>query len=237
LLDLDEFCECLLRSLREAVPAEWCALDEVPADLPRTISLSDPPIPPEMHQIHQTFARLASQNPIAAHFLRTHEGRATRFSDLLTRRELHRLEIYREVYGPLGVEYQIAFTLPSGSERVLGVALSRGHRDFTAYERDLLNLSRPYLIQIYRNALTHTRPKAPRIDLANLRAQGLTEREADVLGLLATGHSAREAAATLEISPRTVQKHLEHCYRKLGVSTRTQATRIAWLATGNNRPS
>jgi hypothetical protein len=36
------------------------------------------------------------------------------------------------------------------------VALSRRKRNFTATERDLLNLARPYLIQRYRNALTHT---------------------------------------------------------------------------------
>jgi len=38
----------------------------------------------------------------------------------------------------------------------LGIARSRGKRDFTASERDLLNLARPYLIQAYRNALAYT---------------------------------------------------------------------------------
>jgi hypothetical protein len=112
LLDLDELCEALLHSLREAVPAEWCALNEVPADFPQTISLTDPPVPRE---IHEAFARYGTQNPIAEYFLRTGEGRATRFSDLVTRRELHRLEVYRHVYQPLATEYQIAFTLPGGS--------------------------------------------------------------------------------------------------------------------------
>jgi hypothetical protein len=40
-----------------------------------------------------------------------------------------------------------ARTQGSTSERILGVALSRSKRDFTATERDLLNLRRPYLIQ------------------------------------------------------------------------------------------
>ena len=64
-----------------------------------------------------------------------------RFSDLVTRRELHRLDLYREVYRPLGVEYQIAFTLPASPRQLLGISLSRATRDFTAIERDLLTSS------------------------------------------------------------------------------------------------
>ena len=231
LLDLNEFCHGLLHALREAVPADWCALHEVPADLPRTISLTDPAIPAESHH---AFARYGEQNPIAAHFLRTRDGRATRFSDLITRRQLHRLEIYRKIYGPLSVEYQIAFTLPSGAERILGVALSRTKRDFTATERDLLNLARPYLIQAYRNALSHTaldRKTGPSISITALQTLGLTRRQAEVLRLVAMGHSNQHAAASLQITERTAQKHLEHCYRKLNVSSRSQASQLAWSAT------
>ncbi|HTU95885.1 MAG TPA: helix-turn-helix transcriptional regulator [Solirubrobacteraceae bacterium] len=228
LLDLDELSHGLLRALRQAIPADWCALNEVPAHPPPAISLTDPPVPAAMHD---AFARYAAQNPIADYFLRTRDGRATRFSDLITRRELHRLDLYREVYRPLNVEYQIAFTLPSGAERILGVALSRAHRDFTAAERDLLNLVRPYLIQSYRNALAHTSaaPQAGRtMSLPGLRALGLTHRQAEVLRLVAMGHSNRDAADVLGIAERTAQKHLEHCYQILNVSTRSQASQIAW---------
>ncbi len=228
LLDVEEFSRGLLVALREAVPAEWCALNEVPADLPRPISLTEPLVPAEMHEV---FARYAVQNPIAAHFLRTSDGRATRFSDLVTRRELHRLDIYRYVYRPLRVEFQIAFTLTSDSSRLLGVALSRGHRDFSARERDLLNLARPYLIQIYRNAIAHT-AQAPGLPLERLQALGLTARQAAVLRLVARGSTAPEAAAVLGITTRTAQKHLERCYRTLGVRSRSEAARIAWGAAG-----
>jgi DNA-binding CsgD family transcriptional regulator len=232
LLDLEELSQALLEALRRAVPAEWCALNEVPADLPGAISLTDPPVPAEMHAV---FARYAPQNPIAAYFIRTGEGRATRFSDLVTRRQLHRLELYRRVYLPLGTEYQIAFTLPSVSQRLLGVALSRTRHDFTSRERDLLNLARPFLIQIYRDALAHAdtgagAPAGRSIPLAALNELGLTRRQSQVLRLVAGGQTAPQAAATLGIAPRTAQKHLEHCYRTLGVSSRGQASRIAWNA-------
>lgn len=232
LLDLEELCRGMLRALREAVPAEWCALHQLPADLPHTVSLVEPEIPTELHI---AFARYALQNPLAAYYMQTMDGRAMRFSDLVTRRELHRLNLYREVYVPLGVEYQIAFTLPSASRQVLGIALSRGRRDFTATERDLLNLVRPYLIQAYRNALAHTalaRGAGRQIVLDDLTALGLTRRQAEVLRLVAMGRSDQDAAAALGIGARTAQKHLEHCYRTLGVSDRSQAARLAWEATG-----
>jgi DNA-binding CsgD family transcriptional regulator len=230
LLDLEELSRGLMHALQEAVPADWSALNEVPADLPRTISLTDPPVPASFHK---AFARYGPQNPIAAYFLRTRDGRATRISDLMTRRELHRLDVYRHVYGPLGVEYQIAFTLPSSAERILGASLSRRRRDFTARERDLLNLSRPYLIQVYRNALEHSRAMAgsdTELPLPRLEALGLTHRQAQVLRLIVTGRSAPEAAAALGIATRTVHKHLEHCYRVLGVTGRGEASRVAWAA-------
>jgi DNA-binding NarL/FixJ family response regulator len=62
-----------------------------------------------------------------------------------------------------------------------------------------------------------------------LSAAALTERERDVLRLLATGHSNADIAHRLGVSIRTVHKHLEHLYPKLGVHDRTGAA-ATWLA-------
>jgi DNA-binding CsgD family transcriptional regulator len=127
----------------------------------------------------------------------------------------------------------MAFTLPSPSGRLLGVALSRTDRDFSDSERDLVNLARPYLIQAYRNALEHTlmlRGLGRELDTGDLCALGLTQRQAEVLRLVAMGHSDQDAASVLGIGLRTAQKHLERCYRSLGVENRSQAARIAWAA-------
>ena len=51
----------------------------------------------------------------------------------------------------------------------------------------------------------------------------LTKREAEVLRLVASGKSNAEVGEILSVSGRTVQKHLEHIYDKLGVRTRTAA--------------
>ena len=51
----------------------------------------------------------------------------------------------------------------------------------------------------------------------------LTQREMDVLQWVACGKTNRDVAEILGMSPRTVNKHLEHIYEKLGVETRTAA--------------
>jgi DNA-binding NarL/FixJ family response regulator len=51
----------------------------------------------------------------------------------------------------------------------------------------------------------------------------LTRREVEVLHLVAKGHTDREVAGTLVISPRTVNRHLSNIFVKLDVSGRTAA--------------
>jgi DNA-binding NarL/FixJ family response regulator len=53
----------------------------------------------------------------------------------------------------------------------------------------------------------------------------LSERESEVLVLIAEGLSNLEIAGSLAISPNSVKTHVRHAYRKLGVSTRAQAVR------------
>jgi DNA-binding NarL/FixJ family response regulator len=61
-----------------------------------------------------------------------------------------------------------------------------------------------------------------------LREQALlTERELDVLRLLAAGLANREIGERLFLSPETVKTHLGNIYRKLGVEGRTQAVIVA----------
>ena len=55
----------------------------------------------------------------------------------------------------------------------------------------------------------------------------LTERELEVLRYLASGNRNKEIAEYLSLSVRTVRFHIENLYRKLGVSSRTQAVRRA----------
>jgi DNA-binding NarL/FixJ family response regulator len=73
------------------------------------------------------------------------------------------------------------------------------------------------------------RQLAPAVDPALRRLSGaaLTPRETEVLSWLAKGKTNRDIGDILGMSPRTVNKHLEHIFEKLGVETRTAAAAIA----------
>ncbi|GAA1517640.1 response regulator transcription factor [Kribbella lupini] len=66
---------------------------------------------------------------------------------------------------------------------------------------------------------------APAVAARLMRRTGplLTEREVEILGLLATGGSNREIARSLFVSEATVKSHLSHIYTKLEVDTRAAA--------------
>jgi ATP/maltotriose-dependent transcriptional regulator MalT len=77
------------------------------------------------------------------------------------------------------------------------------------------------------------RPDLDRINMLIGRAQharpsGLTERECEVLRLVARGEANREIAAVLVISEHTVGRHLQNIFAKLGVSSRAAATAYAY---------
>jgi len=56
---------------------------------------------------------------------------------------------------------------------------------------------------------------------------GITDREFDVLRLLAAGRSNKEIARQLEVSPNTVKTHVARLFEKLGTGRRTAAVRFA----------
>jgi HD-GYP domain-containing protein (c-di-GMP phosphodiesterase class II) len=72
-------------------------------------------------------------------------------------------------------------------------------------------------------AATGHRPHPARM----VRPAGLTEREVEVLRLIARGRSNPQVASDLTISPKTVGAHVEHIYAKAGVSTRAGAALFA----------
>jgi DNA-binding CsgD family transcriptional regulator len=146
--DLDELRAFLPVAVRRVIPADYASYNEVGNDGRICATLVDPEMPAGALEL---WRRYAGQNPLVARFARTRDGRAYRFSDVVRDGATDELELFRELYGPLGVPFQIAFVLPSPPDMTFGVALSRGGRDFSERDREMLNLARPHLIQAYRN--------------------------------------------------------------------------------------
>jgi DNA-binding NarL/FixJ family response regulator len=71
-------------------------------------------------------------------------------------------------------------------------------------------------------------PAGEMLSVRVLRALGLTRREIQVMQILARGKSNQEIASHMTVSVRTVQKHLENVYGKLGARSRTQAVLTVW---------
>jgi DNA-binding NarL/FixJ family response regulator len=84
-----------------------------------------------------------------------------------------------------------------------------------------------FLLRLAKDAGNET-PASFRSDL------GLTTREGEVLSWLSKGKTNRDIAQILGLSPRTVDKHLEQIYAKLGVENRTAAAAIATNASRKN---
>ena len=324
--DIDEFGVRVLEEIDCLVTSDLASFNEVDPLAGRATAVARPSVitPTDL----DAWQHWSHQNPSLMHMLRTGDGSARRLSDFLTRDELHRLELYVHVYGPLGVEFQVAVGLPTPQPVVLGIALNRHKTDFTDQEVALLDALRPHLVQAYRRVqLLSERRRvldalaealedegrafhvvgAPLTDLAGtllssyfdetatalpasvqswvaeeqaafargrpdrlreplvayregrrltvrfipggrgpdllwldertserdakpLKRLGLSERQAEVLWHLTKGASTKEIAQQLQLSVGTIKKHLEHVYRKLGVSTGTAAVAQAFDA-------
>jgi DNA-binding NarL/FixJ family response regulator len=89
--------------------------------------------------------------------------------------------------------------------------------DFSERDRNLLTLLRPHLHQAYLDAERRRRP-----------APQLTPRHWELLRLVAAGHTNAQIARRLDVTEKTVGKHLENIYTRLQVSSRTAAVTRAF---------
>jgi DNA-binding CsgD family transcriptional regulator len=230
LLGLEDLHEGVLVALDRAVPSDWVSVNQIGPGSAFEYGVSRPPLP---DALRAAFAAHAHEHPLIARFERTGDTRPYRLSDVVSRDEFHALSLYRTFYGVLGIEYQISFIVKVSSTSHVAIALSRTARDYSEAERALLDRARPYLIQIYRNAIAYAallqQHRLSETAMAErLIDRGLTAGEAAVLARVARGQSNADVAASLEISERTVGKHLQRSYQKLGTRNRSQAAAHAW---------
>jgi two-component system NarL family response regulator len=94
----------------------------------------------------------------------------------------------------------------------------------------LKDISADDLVNCIRHVLggkTYLAPAAAAKLAEGVTRVQLTPREMATLGLLADGKANKEIATTLNISERTVKTHLAHLFEKLGVTSRTEAIKVA----------
>jgi DNA-binding CsgD family transcriptional regulator len=177
-------------------------------------------LPPHTRAI---FARYVHQHPVVNHYRATGDAQALRISDVVGRAGFHRLDLYAEFFRQVSTEHQLAVTLSGTDGQVVGIALNRARRDFTDTDRELLTMLRaPLVAALLRVRGRHDAHRGFG-ETGQQRLAELTGGELRVLRLVALGGTNVAVARELEVSPRTVAKHLEHIYRKLGVRNRAAA--------------
>jgi DNA-binding NarL/FixJ family response regulator len=115
----------------------------------------------------------------------------------------------------------------SGSEEpdVIEAAFKRGAAAFILKRIDPLDLA-PVIRHALDGTVFHPVDTSPAS--AEVPDSGLTQREADILRALAEGLSNKQIARQFWLSEQTIKFHLTNIYRKLGVSSRTEAVRHAY---------
>jgi DNA-binding CsgD family transcriptional regulator len=140
-----------------------------------------------------------------------------RITDVVSWTRFRRSPFYSAVMRPLGIEHEVKLWLPAPPGHARFFELQRGPgRAFDERDRSFLSLLRPHLASL--RSRWERRP----------RVRSLTERELDVLALVAQGLTNRQISRRLFISPATVRTHLEHIYDKLGVRSRAGAVSAAF---------
>lgn len=137
------------------------------------------------------------------------------------------IEVARRVAASTPTTAVILYTA-YGDRALLNDALDAGARGFVLKEAPLIDLGRA--VELVASGGTYVDPVlAGYLATAKTTAQlpALTQRERDVLRLLADGHSNEEIGKRLIISPETVRTHVRKAMHKLDADTRTQAVATA----------
>jgi DNA-binding NarL/FixJ family response regulator len=114
----------------------------------------------------------------------------------------------------------------STDETVIKTALKRGASAYIVKSINPIDL--PSALRQAMDGTVHSAMGLPDAGDNAARAAGLTERETSILSALARGLSNEAIGKELWVTEQTVKFHLTNIYRKLGVSNRTEAARLAY---------
>lgn len=186
--DLDDLRVWLLEdAFPRLVPSDWYSYNEVDLKSPQKTRLLMRPSPASLSVLFPRFAAVAHQHPVIMRQMNKRDLSVRKISDFLSRESYHQLELYTDVYRPLGVEYQISAALETRRNQITAFALSRRSHDYSERDRAVLEHFRSQLLVALRNlrAADQTRQTLTDATLAmdeNLLATLTIDREGWILG-------------------------------------------------------
>jgi DNA-binding CsgD family transcriptional regulator len=142
-----------------------------------------------------------------------------------------RRAVIHDTLGRIGLDQQLAINYRLDGAMHRAFVLGRGGRDFSDEDIVVAGYVQRALVALDAQTRLVARlgsgPESTSTALGVAADAGLTGRELAVLQLLADGCATRLIGRRLGCSPRTVEKHLERVFRKLGVRDRVNALRVA----------
>ncbi|MYV54977.1 helix-turn-helix transcriptional regulator [Streptomyces sp. SID3212] len=226
----EPYVEDLAEGLLRVVGADCVCIDICPAWRTRTPSVTMAGEPDDLSadEIDHWMA-LSADDPYIGNLLATSDPRPYRISDFMPFHRFRRTLVYQEVFARYGMRHLLLMAPHLSDENLVLIGLTRRLHDFSDRETQALHPVRDLIATALDHRAQVTAIQA-RINAgppgAPPRRRTLTERETQVLALIATGHTNDQAARQLGISPRTVRKHLEGVFSKADVPSRAAA--VAW---------
>lgn len=148
--NLDEYSRLAMIGMRHLIPCIDVSYNEMNPSAGR-IEWASEPENPKMDEFAPLFARLMRQNPLVQHFEDTADTRAMMWSDLVSRADLQKTELWQEMFRPLGVYEQMALVVPTPPGIVVGFAINTDEQGLTERDRAVFNTLRPHLAHFYRS--------------------------------------------------------------------------------------
>lgn len=139
--------------------------------------------------------------------------------------------LYQQLYRQLGMLDQLLIAIPRPAGTV-SLAIGRTSWGFTRRELYLAGLLQRVLRTVYDWQAERERLLGADDGALAARLEPLTARQAEVMRGVLAGRTNAAVAAELGLSARTVEKHLEGAYRRLGVRTRAEATALLLAPAG-----
>ena len=218
--------------LRGLVASDLSHLSVCDLDSGHRSVVSDVPGAISRRQV-EAFDRHFHDHPLVRAHRRNPAAATVRISDLLPAADFRRTPLYVDYYREIRIDYAMAVPIHVHRNELVSFVVNRSRRDFSDRDRERLEAIRPHLGNIYRLTRAAEGPRAawgvPPADRQPRPDPHLTAREREVLDWLSGGKTDRDIGTILGISPRTVHKHLQRIYEKLGVETRTAAVARAYL--------
>ncbi|MFM9127054.1 MAG: response regulator transcription factor [Solirubrobacterales bacterium] len=155
-----------------------------------------------------------------------HRDEVVTLSRIAETAEYRKSEHYEAVFGGSAGSEDI-LSIPVGSDQTLArVLLCRDGKEFTDDELDTARILQPVIAGCLRQSQVMEQMRSDPLSEEAMRERGLTAREAQIFCRLASGATSQAVGQELGISVRTVEKHVQYIYARIGARNRSEAISI-----------